>query len=102
MSLSHPGKAKDIRSTASTPTTDITNSATASKSSKNLGNVKTEELPMVHSSPSKTNTASNSPSNNALDGVSQLEQPTPSSDFTNSVTSESTDDDKKMPKTVAL
>ena len=82
MSLSHPGKAKDIRSTATTPTTDITNSTTSKSSKNNLGNVKTEELPMVHSSPSKTNTASNSPSN--------------------SVTPECNDDDKKMPKTVAL
>ena len=55
MSLSHPGKAKDIRSTIATNTTTTTDTSHNSIN-KNLGNVKTTvELPRVHSSPSKLN-----------------------------------------------
>ena len=55
MSLSHPGKAKDIRSTIATNTSTTTDTSHNSIN-KNLGNVKTTaELPRVHSSPSKLN-----------------------------------------------
>ena len=55
MSLSHPGKAKDIRSTIAT-TNSTTTDTSHNSINKNLGNVKTTaELPRVHSSPSKLN-----------------------------------------------
>ena len=85
MSLTHPGKAKDIRSTTASPNT--TTSANASSISiSNAKNKMTSELPMVHSSPSKNNSISNTTTTNAS--------------LTSTV--EDGNDDKKMAKTVEL
>ena len=79
MSLTHPGKAKDIRSTTASPTTTSANASSIS----NAKNKMTSELPMVHSSPSKNNSVSNTIA-------------------TTSSSPEEENEDKKMSKTVEL
>ena len=103
MSLSHPGKAKDIRSTIATNTT--TTDTSHNSINKNLGNVKTTvELPRVHSSPSKLNylNTTNEKTEKKIEATESADTKTTVS--AGDTTAESTTEtaEPKMARTVAL
>ena len=103
MSLSHPGKAKDIRSTTtSTTTTDPGHNSI----NKNLGNVKkSAELPRVHSSPSKLNSLNATNTETTEEKIEAIESAdTKTTSSAGETATESTTEtaEPKMPRTVAL
>ena len=104
MSLSHPGKAKDIRSTIATSNSTTTDTSHNSIN-KNLGNVKTTaELPRVHSSPSKLNylNTTNEKTEKKIEATENADTKTTSSagDTITENTNETVE--PKMARTVAL
>lgn len=103
MSLSHPGKAKDIRSTTtSTTTTDPSHNSI----NKNLGNVKkSAELPRVHSSPSKLNSLNainTEKTEEKIEAIESADTKTTSSAGDTATESTTETAEPKMPRTVAL
>ena len=107
MSLSHPGKAKDIRSTIATTNTTTTDTSHNSIN-KNLGNVKTTaELPRVHSSPSKLNylnTTNEKTEKKIIEATTGSADTKTTSSAGDTITTESTNEtaEPKMARTVAL
>ena len=105
MSLSHPGKAKDIRSNIATNTT--TTDTSHNSINKNLGNVKTTvELPRVHSSPSKLNylNTTNEKTEKKIEATESADTKTSTSSAGDTTITESTTEtaEPKMARTVAL